>query len=384
MKGRMSRELLGLLAFTIICLAISPLYKQARVSQSPRMKSIEYKTINETIETYHKKDIVFMSDSFLPMTFAGSELTGYETIKYLRARGHTITVFVKEWKVPEYDGFNIHKYDIHDNFCRSRIINCDIIFFQMGNDAENLAIVQDRTKPIYVFIHMVNSFPWLVQQKVSFPIVVVYNSHMTQDSILSLYDNMRMIPYVETSKFKPIRELTIQKDVVCLINCNMNKGGQLFKDLAYKMPDVQFLGVKGGYSDQIIDKHPPSNLHYIDNQKDIRVVFKQIGILIMASKNETWGRTAVEAMASGVPVIHSESPGLVECLGGAGILCMRDDEDAWVDAIRKLIGDRAYREQMRQRGFKRVKDIEVEQRRGRQELAMKVEAVETKQSDQSD
>jgi glycosyltransferase involved in cell wall biosynthesis len=208
----------------------------------------------------------------------------------------------------------------------------------------------------------------------SFPISVVYNSHMTQDTLPTLHDNMRMIPFVETEKFKSVRSNTIQNDVVCLINCNQNKGGELFKELANKMKDVQFLGVKGGYSNQVIDNNPPPNLRYIDNQKDIMVVFKKIGILVMPSKNETWGRTAVEAMSSGVPVIHSESAGLVECVGGAGIMCVHDDIDAWEDAIRRLISDRAYRERIRQHGFKRIEEIQVEQVRGRQELAMKIEA----------
>jgi glycosyltransferase involved in cell wall biosynthesis len=138
------------------------------------------------------------------------------------------------------------------------------------------------------------------------------------------------------------------------------------------MPDVQFMGVKGGYNSQVTVSNS-NNLTYIENQENITSVFKQIGILIMPSKNETWGRTAVEAMSSGVPVIHSESPGLVECVGGAGIMCMHDDEQAWIDAIRRLIGDRAYRERLRQYGFKRVEEIEIEQKRGRQELAMKIE-----------
>ena len=146
----------------------------------------------------------------------------------------------------------------------------------------------------------------------------------------------------------------------------------MLKALAEKMPDVQFMGVKGGYNSQVVYSDS-KNLTYIENQSDITAVFKQTGILIMPSKNETWGRTAVEAMASGVPVIHSESPGLVECVGGAGIMCMHDHEDAWIDAIRRIIGDRAYRERLRQNGFKRIKEIEVEQNRGRQELAMKIE-----------
>ena len=86
--------------------------------------------------------------------------------------------------------------------------------------------------------------------------------------------------------------------------------------------------------------------------------------------------TGKEAMASGIPVVHSEATGLVECVGGAGILCMRNDLDAWEHAIRKLLTDKAYRELIRKYGFNRVRDLDIEQRRGYQELAMKIEKIE--------
>ena len=371
----MSRELVGFALIAFICILITPYYT---ATEQPRVKSTiiknEAKKLPEpvTVPSDSPKTIVLMSDSFLPTTFAGSEISAYETIKYLRARGHTIIIFVNNWKVNEYDGFEIYKYNIVDPFCKQTIENADIVFFQMQDKIENLEIIRNRNKPVYLFIHMVNSYPWILQQKVPFPVFVVYNSNMTQDTLQTLHPNMRMIPYVDTDKFKALRDHTINNDIVCLINCNQNKGGDMLKNLAERMPDVQFMGVKGGYSSQVTDSNTP-NLIYIENQNDITPVFKKIGILIMPSKNETWGRTAVEAMASGVPVIHSESPGLVECVGGAGIMCQHDDEEAWENAIRRLIGDRAYREQMRQYGFKRTDEIYVEQVRGRQELAIKIE-----------
>jgi glycosyltransferase involved in cell wall biosynthesis len=369
----MSRELIGFAILALVCIAISPFYKTNVIQISkPRVQYIE--ETRSIIKASNAKTIILLSDSFLPTTFAGSELSALETIRYMRDRGHNISIFVKEWEVSEYDGFKIYKYDINDAYCKSAIINSDLVFFQMGDDPKNLEIVKNRNKDVYVFIHVVDRYPWLLQQRMSFPICVVYNSHMSQDTLPTLHDNMRMIPYVETDKFKSLRNKTIQNDVVCLINCNQNKGGELFKELANNMPDVQFLGVKGGYSNQVIDDTPPANLTYIENQKDITTVFKRIGILVMPSKNETWGRTAVEAMAAGVPVIHSESPGLVECVGGAGIMCAHNDKDAWEDAIRRLISDRAYRERIRQYGFTRIEEIQVEQIRGRQELAIKVEA----------
>lgn len=370
----MSRELLGFAVLAVACIIISPYYKNIIHSQIRKPnQTLEIKEVRTQVKASNTKSIVLLSDSFLPTTFAGSELSAFETIKYLRDRGHRVSIFVKKLEVSEYHGFKIHKYDLHDAFCRQEIIASDLVFFQMGDDPKNFEIVKQRSEKVYVFIHLVDRYPWLLQQKMSFPISVVYNSHMTQDTLPTLHDNMRMIPYVETDRFKGLRERTIQNNVVCLINCNQNKGGELFKELAHKMPNVQFLGVKGGYSNQVVDTSPPPNLSYLENQKDIMVVFKKIGILVMPSKNETWGRTAVEAMAAGVPVIHSEAPGLVECVGGAGIMCVHDDIDAWKDAIERLVTDRAYRERLRQYGFKRVSEIEQEQVRGRRELAIKIE-----------
>jgi glycosyltransferase involved in cell wall biosynthesis len=80
-------------------------------------------------------------------------------------------------------------------------------------------------------------------------------------------------------------------------------------------------------------------------------------------------------MAAGIPVIHSEVEGLVECVGGAGIQCNRIDIDAWVSAIQRILGDRAYREQLRQQGFERVEQIEILQRQQRFELAESVETI---------
>lgn len=368
----MTRDLVGLVLLAVLCIFISPFYKELTVVKSYIAPSNTASNTKVSV-TERPKTIVFLSDTFLPKTFAGSELSGYETLKFLRDKGHSCKLFLKDVVVNEYNGFPIHQFDTKDRFCMSQIQNADIVFFQMTGISDNFKAIQERTKPTYLFIHVVNSYNWVLQQKVSFPVVIIYNSRMTQNILPTLYDNMRMIPYVNTDRFKSLRTYTTQTSKVTLINCNINKGGKLFKELAYKLPNVQFLGVKGGYADQIIDESPPANLVYIESQKDISIVFKTTGILVMPSKNETWGRTAVEAMAAGVPVIHSESAGLVECVGGAGIMCMHDDIDAWAEAIQRIIGDRAYREQLRQYGFKRVGEIEKEQIRGREELARKID-----------
>jgi glycosyltransferase involved in cell wall biosynthesis len=365
----MPNELVGIAVLALLCILLTPYFKETLniyVEQPNRVYLKE-----EYAKTPYPKKIVLHSRTFLPATYAGSEISAYETIKYLRNRGHSVSIMVNEYKYTEFDGFPIYEMDMNDK--HNIVKDCDVIFFQSTDKNKMLELAQKYKKPCYVFIHMVNDWSWLIQQKMAFPVTVVYNSEYTASENPTMYKHFKMIPYVDTDKFKPLQNYTPGNTLVCLININRNKGSDLFYSLAKRIPNVQFLGVKGAYSKQDDDKELPSNVLLIENQKDITVVFKRIGILIMPSLKETWGRTAVEAMASGVVVIHSHAEGLVECVGGAGIACDRDDENAWVDAINKLQGDRAYKEQIRQRGFKRVKDIELLQDQGRQELARRIE-----------
>ena len=378
----MSRELLVLAAIATFCIILTPVYNEMRnrnmipltISKAKPRPSILLDSITSSkSDTLNPKNIILLTYQFLPTTFAGSEISAYETIKYLRSRGHNIKIYVNTFKVSSYDRFPIYKYDPDNIHCRNDMLNADIILYQFGKNAEDFKLIQERRKPVYIVVHLLNYCEWVLTHKTTFPTCVVYNSRFTQEYLPTIHDNMRMIPYVDTREFNGLRNITIKNNVVCLINCNKNKGSSQMYDMAEKLPNVQFLAVKGAYAQQDIKDPAPKNVTYMDNQDDIKVVLKKVGILIMPSQKETWGRTAVEAMASGIPVIHSEAGGLVECVGGAGIMCQRDDIDAWCQAIRRIIGDKVYRERLRKNGFLRIEEIEREQIRGRRELAHKIE-----------
>ena len=104
--------------------------------------------------------------------------------------------------------------------------------------------------------------------------------------------------------------------------------------------------MKGSYSEPAKDGqhvNQPPNVLVMEKQIDIKVVYRQTRILIMPSKYESWGRTATEAMASGIPVICTSTPGLLENCGEAGIYIQDRDKIAdWVAAIKKLDDPKAY------------------------------------------
>ena len=78
----------------------------------------------------------------------------------------------------------------------------------------------------------------------------------------------------------------------------------------------------------------------------------------MPSEYESFGRTAIEAAASGIPTVAAPTPGLKESLGDAGIFCDLRNTDAWVKAIKDLMEDKDYYKERSQAAKKRAKELE--------------------------
>lgn len=65
----------------------------------------------------------------------------------------------------------------------------------------------------------------------------------------------------------------------------------------------------------------------------------------MPSAYESWGMTAREAMAAGIPVIANPGTGLKENCGLAAIWCDRDKPNQWVKEINRLHDKIEYQKQ---------------------------------------
>ena len=68
---------------------------------------------------------------------------------------------------------------------------------------------------------------------------------------------------------------------------------------------------------------------------------------------EQFGRVAVEAMASGVPVVASDSGSLPEVLADAGVLVPPGDAAALAGALERLRDDRSERTRLADAGRRR-------------------------------
>ena len=75
---------------------------------------------------------------------------------------------------------------------------------------------------------------------------------------------------------------------------------------------------------------------------------------MVTSHYEGFGFPPVEAMACGTPVVSSTGGSLLEVLGEGAVLVDSLSADAWLEPIRKVLGDSAYREELILRGFQKA------------------------------
>ena len=89
---------------------------------------------------------------------------------------------------------------------------------------------------------------------------------------------------------------------------------------------------------------PLSNVTLLPARNDMRSIYGKCRILLVPSLwEEAYGRVAVEAQISGIPVVASNRGGLPEAVGGGGILVNPESPiSEWVSAVRELWDDERY------------------------------------------
>ena len=114
-------------------------------------------------------------------------------------------------------------------------------------------------------------------------------------------------------------------------------GGSVFKEihLSQEVDRVCFLG-------------------YVDDET-LAGLYANAALFVLPSQAEGFGLPALEAMASGTPVIVSDGGALPEVVGEAGLIfCLAEPHDL-TNVLRQGLGDTKLRAQLSEKGFERAK-----------------------------
>jgi len=269
-----------------------------------------------------------------PHSNCGSDRYLHTVLKFLKSRGHDVKVMLGEGAKGcpyVYDGIEVVAKPL---FGVPYIQNSDVVITHLDFTADCCNMV--KNKPIVWLMH--NTFNQATVRRCADRVIVVYNSEAAKKEIEYPNRSFVLPVPVDIDWYNVERE---NADCITLINLNEMKGGDLFWKLAEELPEYRFLGVKGSYGEQWVNRSLP-NVEIMDNTDDIREVYKRTRILIMPSSYESWGRTATEAAASGIPVICTDTFGLRENMGDAAIYCRKTVINEWVMAIKKLSSKKEY------------------------------------------
>jgi glycosyltransferase involved in cell wall biosynthesis len=97
-------------------------------------------------------------------------------------------------------------------------------------------------------------------------------------------------------------------------------------------------------------------LNYVDSEK-LHIWYAAADIFVLPSVGEAFGMTLLEAMASGVPVIASNSGACPEVIGNAGILFNQGNYTKLAEKILFLSHEKELSRKLREAGLKRVRQI---------------------------
>lgn len=284
--------------------------------------------------------IIAVSHLFPPYHFSGSEIGLLSILKFLKSKGHQVRMIhldIKETDEYVYEGIEVYGKQFNAD---QQFDWADIILSQLSFTGNNIMLAKRLNKPIVHFIHN-SSANYNEKLRGDLPNnYVVYNCKSNQRKWNFEIPSMILNPPVSFDEYNTGIS-SINNDYITLINLNENKGIEIFYKIAERMPHLNFLGVKGSYDIQVIKQLP--NVTISEPTFNMKEIYQRTKILLMPSKEESWGRTATEAMCSGIPVICSNIEGLKENCDHAGIyIDDRNDIDAWVEQIEKLQRNQTY------------------------------------------
>jgi glycosyltransferase involved in cell wall biosynthesis len=301
-----------------------------------------------TVEPPHDRiRVLWIDQDYVPWVNAGSEICSHAINRWLIDKPYKWDVFVATPGYPKvtYDGvrcFNLYDTNTLLEVLRSTHMICSHSYAYRD---QLLYICRVTGIPFVGWVHTDNYVHAVLRDhgnvwndvRCAGRQWTIFNSNSMRDLVKTPVQNSTV--FIPTVDYREYRVTKHAPRYVTLSNLNYNKGGDLLIKLARACPDIEFLGVRGGYAKQIVDATPPPNLTYMSHTTRIKDIYEKTWVQIMPSLKETWGRTAVEAMASGIPAVVSPTPGLRECCGAAAVYVDRYDLEGWVTALRKLKDD---------------------------------------------
>lgn len=283
--------------------------------------------------------IVAYIHAYVPDHNAGAETTLHDILKTLVSSGWEADVVIKHSRYAQPKEYYIDGVHVVQSKDKRDLLHylpkADITISHL-ECSERTHLLSNRYKiPTIHLVH--NTHPLTVKWQANADAIVINTEWISKEPEWASWTKPKMIlnPPVDPEDYETTRGKS-----VTLINLWEDKGSKIFYEMAKRFPNTPFLGVLGGYGEQVIQSLP--NVTIMEHTSEMKSVYGETKVLLMPSKYESFGRVGVEAMASGIPTLAHPTPGLLESLGESGTFADREDTDAWEAALRDLLKPAKY------------------------------------------
>jgi glycosyltransferase involved in cell wall biosynthesis len=144
---------------------------------------------------------------------------------------------------------------------------------------------------------------------------------------------------------------------------NVTRLIEAFADLRFAICDLRLVigGAKGWFYEDVFARVEELGLEgevmfpgYIP-VSELPLWYNAAELFVYPSLYEGFGLPPLEAMACGTPVVTANTSSLPEVVGEAGLTVDPLDVEGLAEAMRRVLGDEALRQEMRERGLQRAK-----------------------------
>jgi glycosyltransferase involved in cell wall biosynthesis len=280
--------------------------------------------------------VVALVHFYPPYRLAGSETMLHTMLQAMQHAGHEVTVVTTDMReAPEqwtYGGIRAFSERKRSVVEVTRALRPDVIISHHTHAALGVQTAREFGVPSVIIQH--NTFDEHRVVLSMQPDLTVFNTEWIARDWHKLLTGRWIVVHPPVW---PHEHETTPGSSVTLVNLTAHKGVHVFSALAHLFPDVPFLGVRGGYGEQLVAGLPP-NVQVIGQTSNMkRDVWSRTRVLLMPSYYESYGMAALEAMCSGIPVIAHPTAGLREALGSAGAYADRDQYQQWSSALYRLV-----------------------------------------------
>lgn len=282
--------------------------------------------------------LVSMIHAYPPYHNAGAETYVHQLHRWLAARGHDVRVLQRDPIAGgEWEGVRTGRRG------PPRWVDRTTAGAVILTHLDETPIAEAAAARVGVpLVHVVHNDKQLDFHNVRHADLIVANSDWIAETIPDRFADTPTVVLYPPTFVSDYRTDPAERVALTLVNLLEGKGALVFYELARRLPDRLFYGVVGAYGAQV-PAPKLDNLKTIRNRPDMAPVWDETRLYLQPSVYESYGKAAVEALASGIPVIAHPTEGLLESLGSAGVFCDRDNIDAWVEAIEAFDDPETYR-----------------------------------------